>query len=309
MSDEWTEVLSAPLEQDLAPLNHFLRSQGIPTWVFELDGRQCFCVPTSVDPGYVQAVLLRWKEEGAGIVDHAISRQTDTVIDSASVFAGWKHFPFTIALLLVSLVVFLMTTTAWGQASGGLEWLALLTLQPMAINGDDVQVLPQLPSFAQIWRLWTPVFLHFNFFHILFNSLMMLELGRRIETVQGTWRLVCLMLFCASVSNLAQFFASPASLFGGMSGVVYGLIGYAWLYQRLRLAGHLLVAPGLMGMALFWQALCFSGLVTFAGLGNIANAAHVSGMLAGLLCGWVLVLVDRRTGGADPGRGGGAIDA
>ena len=43
-----------------------------------------------------------------------------------------------------------------------------------------------------------------------------------------------LVMACGLVSNLAQFYADASTLFGGMSGVIYALAGYCWLYQRLR---------------------------------------------------------------------------
>ena len=187
-------------------------------------------------------------------------------------------------LLVVFFVLsFLMVATSWGQAHGGLAWLVALTLQSVTVVADDLHVLAQLPLPQQFWRYWTPLILHFSFAHILFNGLMLLEIGRRIEMAQGSLRLFLLVLICGVASNLCQFLVAKDILFGGLSGLIYALIGYGWLYQRL--AGRIgwLIAPGLMGMALCWQLLCYSGLVSWVGLGNIANTAHVSGLMAGLL--------------------------
>ena len=77
---------------------------------------------------------------------------------------------------------------------------------------------------GQYWRLVTPVFLHFGWLHIAFNCLWLWELGGRVERVMGHVNMLLLFLAIAVVSNVCQFVFGGAGLFGGMSGVVYGLM-------------------------------------------------------------------------------------
>lgn len=291
MSD-WAEILQAPPEQDLSGMRAYLQARGIPTYVFERAGMQCLCVPTDIDHAQLWRTIEHWRlGDRGGAVDTGIAVDREAL---PGVFAQWRTFPLTLALIVMSVLCFLMVATPWGQAVGGWRWLAALTLQPMIIHGDEILLSSVLPGPDQLWRYWTPVFLHFSPLHILFNSLMLLELGRRIEAVQGFWRLLCLLMLCGLLSNLAQFHANPGSLFGGMSGVIYGLVGYCWLYQRLRPDSGLQTPPGLMVMSVVWLLLCFSGLVTLAGLGNIANAAHVGGLVSGLVLAVLLTQLDRK---------------
>jgi GlpG protein len=164
-----------------------------------------------------------------------------------------------------------------------------MTMQLLTIDGENFSLQAELPSVEQCWRYWSPIFLHFSWMHILFNGLMLLEMGRRIETVQGSQRLLVLVMMSALVSNLAQFFVDPGNVFGGMSGVIYALIGYGWWYQRQRPDVGIDMPSGLMVAMLIWLLLCFSGLVTMAGMGKIANAAHVGGLLSGLVLAWLFV--------------------
>jgi len=58
---------------------------------------------------------------------------------------------------------------------------------------------------GEVWRLVTPIFIHFSIFHILFNCMMAYQLGGAIEMNRGSTRLALLVLLTAVPSNLAQF--------------------------------------------------------------------------------------------------------
>src|SRR5438270_379342 len=99
--------------------------------------------------------------------------------------------------------------------------------------------LVQSPGGWELWRVVTPAFIHFSEFHILFNMLWLFSLGGQLELRYGSARLVVLVLLMAVPSNLCQYFFSTiviegwkpvvtqsSPLFGGMSGVVFGLFGF-----------------------------------------------------------------------------------
>ena len=133
---------------------------------------------------------------------------------------------------------------------------------------------------GQAWRLFTPVFLHFSLWHLLFNLLWIQDLGSLLERKIGTWRFAGVVALVALVSNLAQYAAGGAG-FGGMSGVVYGLFGYLWMRGRLDCRFGLLIPPLTAGLLMAFLALGIFGL-----LGATANAAHFSGLLVGGALGW-----------------------
>lgn len=284
----WVEVLRAPVEQNLEPFSRYLHSQGVAAYIFEQSGAQCLCVPSNIDPMRLQQLIDQWNSGEVNM--HVGSFQHSSVRESISaptVFAQWKKFLLTLALLILSTLTFFMVSTPLGGSLGGMQWLANMTMQSLTIDGDNFSLQAKLPGVDQWWRYWTPIFLHFSWMHILFNGLMLLEMGRRIEIAQGSQRLFFLVVICALASNLSQFFVNPGNVFGGMSGVIYALIGYGWLYQRLEPAAGIDMPAGLMTMMLFWLVLCFSGLITMIGMGEIANAAHVGGLLSGLVLAWL----------------------
>ncbi|MGN0908191.1 MAG: rhomboid family intramembrane serine protease, partial [Succinivibrio sp.] len=83
-----------------------------------------------------------------------------------------------------------------------------------------------------VYRLVTPAFLHFGIMHIAFNLVMWEALARPIERVLGTGKLVALALVVAVFSNLLQYMALQNGVFGGLSGVVYGVIGYLGVISK-----------------------------------------------------------------------------
>jgi GlpG protein len=140
--------------------------------------------------------------------------------------------------------------------------------------------LPEIRS-GQIWRLITPIFIHGNLLHIFFNLLWLRDLGTMIERRQTSWHLLCLVLATAALSNLGQYLMSGPE-FGGMSGVVYGLLGYVWIRGKFDPASGLFLHRETVVMMIFWLFLCFTNA-----FGPIANTAHVVGLVVGMAWGFI----------------------
>ena len=107
------------------------------------------------------------------------------------------------------------------------------------------------------------------------------DLGALIEFRKGTPFFIFLFFATSITSNVGQFLMSGPS-FGGMSGVVYGLLGYAWLKGKFDPASRMALNQSVVVMMIGWFFLCMTGL-----LGPIANTAHGVGLLAGMLIGFV----------------------
>lgn len=133
-------------------------------------------------------------------------------------------------------------------------------------------------DYSQSWRFITPALLHFSALHIIFNLLWWWQLAGLVEKEQGKMHLLVLFLFSGIAANLAQYFlVSP--YFGGLSGVVYGLVGYCWLFGKLNKSSQVMLPDAYFLFLLAWLVLGFIDLLPV----NIANYAHLVGLLAGLL--------------------------
>jgi GlpG protein len=138
---------------------------------------------------------------------------------------------------------------------------------------------------GQVWRLITPIFIHFGVLHIALNMLWLWKLGEAIEATRGPVVLIGLILTSAILSNLAEFYAS-GPLFGGMSGVIFALLGYLWIQGRFNPMFAIRLNPGLVTMVMVWFAICWSGILETFGI-HIANFAHTAGLICGAVVGFI----------------------
>lgn len=144
---------------------------------------------------------------------------------------------------------------------------------------------------GQWWRLLTPAILHFSLMHIAFNLLWWWELGGLVERGQSAARLLGITVVIALVSNAAQGMEYGPK-FGGLSGVIYGLLGYLWIYPLLNPAAGFRMRKEILWFMLGWLALGYTGLIDVI-LGPVSNIGHLSGLLAGMVLGALIGVVNR----------------
>jgi GlpG protein len=186
--------------------------------------------------------------------------------------------PVTMSLIGLSIAASIATNL--GENLEVWTWLAYSDLR--SSFGPDAGFGAILHG--QIWRIFTPMFVHMSIFHILFNMLWLRDLGAATETVRGSRFALLLVLFIAAVSNTAQYLWN-GPFFGGMSGVGYGLFGYIWVTTRRDPLAGFMLGQQTVVLMIGWLVLCFTGL-----MGPVANTAHVVGMLAGMAAAWVLTI-------------------
>ncbi|EQC46146.1 rhomboid family intramembrane serine protease [Bacteriovorax sp. Seq25_V] len=141
---------------------------------------------------------------------------------------------------------------------------------------------------GQLWRLMTPALIHFGFMHILFNLMWWKDLGNILENTKGPFFLLLFLVSSSAFSNFFQaFFAGPN--FGGLSGVVYALLGYLWIYSRVNKESEFSLPKRDVVLMIGWFFLCLFDVFSF----SAANWAHGAGLVFGMGTGLVLGLKDR----------------
>jgi GlpG protein len=196
-----------------------------------------------------------------------------------------RRAPVTALLAGACIVAALVTN--FGKTEESVTWLSIdyyrvIKLPP---SGREEARL-QRAWMRQPWRMVTPIFLHFNILHLLFNVLMLVQLGRPIESRRGSWKFAALVVVMAAASNMAQYAwnlnVSPGNApgFGGMSGVVYGLFGYIWMKSRYEPSIGFVMPTNIVVWMIAWFVLCLVGIIP-----NVANVVHGVGLAVGMLIG------------------------
>lgn len=188
------------------------------------------------------------------------------------------HIPIIIFAILFALI------SNFGSVIAAIEFLTFTNIN--ITNQGYISIFDFNQTYwigNQWWRLITPIFIHFSFAHLAFNCLWIFILGEKIENTDGSLIFILLVIFSAILSNCLQYFWTETSLFGGLSGVIYGLIGFCMIiefdtqYERYKLP------PALYLFMIVWLLLGFAGILDLFGFGSVANFAHLGGLISGIL--------------------------
>ncbi|TGG95086.1 rhomboid family intramembrane serine protease [Natronospirillum operosum] len=137
-------------------------------------------------------------------------------------------------------------------------------------------------SDGQWWRLLSSVFLHGGLLHLVFNTLILANIGIMLEPLLGRWLYTGLYLLTGALASLTSVYFNYGAVSVGASGAIFGLYGY---FLALLLSD--LFRPEIRGQFL-------RGTVVFVGI-NLAlgftvpmidNAAHLGGLAAGAILGF-----------------------
>lgn len=186
----------------------------------------------------------------------------------------WLNKPFlTYAFLAVQIAVFII---AWAfpelyiENRGGMSRLYITHLH-------------------QYWRFFTPIFIHFGFEHILFNSVVLYFMGSQIETIYGHWRYFIIYMLGGALGNAFSMAFNNNTLSAGASSSIMGLFG-----AFLILGAHFKYNPAIqsqMRTFLLFVVLTFvSGLFS----SSVDFWGHLGGLIGGAALGSVLAYPNGR---------------
>ena len=271
-------ALEIAAEFDLSAYCHFLRSQGIRHRVSEEGLNQVLWVSNEAEVTFVKLTFDKYQAGELPMVAESAPRAHR----SSNLLQVIVRSPLTLILIAVNILLF---PVGMGSPEGDL-FAAMMFVDVAVENGTFYFLtLPETLATGEWWRLFSPMFVHFSWLHIVFNLLWVWEIGRRIELVNGAMVLLGLTLFSSYLANMTQYLMGGPGLFGGMSGVVFGLLGHSLVWSRMvpdRTTG---VANGIYIFMLVYLAIGFSGAIDLLGLGRLANGAHLGGLIAGLITG------------------------
>ena len=135
---------------------------------------------------------------------------------------------------------------------------------------------------GQIYRLFTSVFLHISFFHFLFNMYALYIIGPQIENFFGKWRYLIIYLGSGLVGNLLSIAFNLGTFSLGASGAIFGLLG-SLIYFGYHYRVYLDSVIKSQIIPLIFLNLCIGFMFT-----GIDNAAHIGGLIGGVLFSWTV---------------------
>lgn len=188
----------------------------------------------------------------------------------------WREGP---ALGFGPITVFLLVASVLAGFASDFGDATTMTIQNLSIEPWDSGALFGRIREGEVWRLLTPMLIHFGIVHLLFNMMWLWQLGRQIEQNHGSLAMILLVLFSEIPGGIGQYLVTGPS-FGGMSGVVYGLFGFVWMQARYDPRHRYRLDDSTAILMMIWFVACATGL-----LGPIANIGHAAGLVAGLLAG------------------------
>ena len=202
-----------------------------------------------------------------------------------------RLFPYiTYLLIAINIGVFLI------ELSMGDAFIIKWSFIPARFLAD--------PS-GQFVTIYTAMFLHSGWLHILGNMLYLLIFGDNVEDRLGHFKFVIFYFLCGIVATFAQFAIDPSSTVPnlGASGAIAGILGaYILMFPRGRVRVLFFVVlvtlPAFLVIGLWILLQFFSqfgSITTSPTTGGVAYMAHIGGFLAGILFTLILGGTRNRT--------------
>lgn len=191
-----------------------------------------------------------------------------------------RNTPIVSTLIIISVLVTLITNFGQMPPTGYLMFSNFM-------GGDGGPGPYYQILHGQVWRLVTPAFLHLDWMHIFFNMWWMYDLGRAVERNKGTLFALAFFIVSAALSNNAQCIMQ-GPIFGGMSGVVYALLGYVWMRGKYDPTSRMALPQQTVIIVIGWMIFGFLGFM------DMANYAHLGGLVVGCIWGYLEAMGHRR---------------
>ena len=176
-----------------------------------------------------------------------------------------KYKP-TYILIVINIAFYVFTSIAGGNFA---ETSSDMVLQWGQVNAFVFE--------GWYWQLFTSMFVHASIIHIGGNLLFLLIFGLRCEEMFSLPEYLAIYLLGGLAGNVLSLVMGPIFISVGASGAIFALFGAAVIYDRRRLGQSIV---GALIFAFF--------LLIFASGTNVNYLAHIGGLVAGLLIGYIL---------------------
>lgn len=167
--------------------------------------------------------------------------------------------------------------------------LFLVTIVPFFPQNWVYQHLSGINLFiagGEYWRLFTPIFVHTGFAHVLFNSFSLVLFGPYLERLLGKFIFLIVYIGSGVFANLVTFIIMPLTyMHVGASGAIFGLFGV-----YLALIVHFKRLFPAQGKQVVMPIIAIGVIMTFLQPG-VNITAHLAGLLGGFIICTILIKI------------------
>jgi membrane associated rhomboid family serine protease len=197
----------------------------------------------------------------------------------------------TVSLMIVCVAVFLWQRTL--DIDAGRRAVDALGAIP-AVLLTDARLPAELQWVPRYASLFTYMFLHGGWLHLLGNMLYLWIYGDNVEDAMGHARYLAFYCLCGAAAIGVQAVSDPHSAYPiiGASGAVSGILGaYLLLFPRAKVLTLVLLPfffttlrlPAMLLLLLWFAVQLVSDLAVHGGDTSVAFRAHIGGFVAGML--------------------------
>jgi GlpG protein len=263
-------VFQASPDINLNPITQRLWQANIPHRVVMNKNSQDLWVARTEDAEQVKIWVQEW-QAGQLSAKPDSAEETPWQVSLQQQFIQASRFPLTVFTLIILVIIFF------------LQQVGLLGIEDWLLRADLWS--GEKFDFNSFWQnswyhWWSPALIHLSFMHLLMNSFWWWVLGREIETHDGHFNLLILALVLAIGSAYAQYLA-VGPYFAGLSGVTYGLMGWAWGRHSFKQANYQLPSwlfPFMMISMLVMMLVDGAGMEL-----KIGHESHLAGAVIGVI--------------------------
>ena len=205
------------------------------------------------------------------VPQNSLQNSLEAIYKFLSVFKAGSKFQITAIIIGLNLLVFIIMVFA------GLGFISFDSRDLLNWGGD----YRPLTMGGQWWRLLTSIFVHGGLMHVLMNMYGLFFVAIFLEPLLGKLRYASAYLVCGVVASIASISWHPTTVGIGASGAIFGLYGVL----LALLSTNKVDIPAKKGLLIFSLVFIVINLVSGLG-GNIDNAAHIGGLLCGLMIGY-----------------------
>src|SRR5699024_8396667 len=177
-----------------------------------------------------------------------------------------RFYPVVSVILVINIILWIFTQF-FSESIGGVILQYGIGFN-LAVYADQ-----------EYWRLITPIFLHANLGHVLFNSFALVLFGPALERMTSRIQFVIIYLVTGIIGNVATYIINPTGVIPhlGASGAIYGLFG---MYMFMSFRRRDLIDPQ---NAQIVRTIFLIGIIMTFIRPNINIAAHIFGFLGGVI--------------------------